>query len=137
MSKNFGLYGFLLVAGIALLGYAVSMMQTTNRLSEGGIKTTATLVEIKKTTDSNGMDMFQPVFEFKDSANQTIQYAYDQMSSPPKWAVGHQMGLVYNPKNKAEVKLDKGWDLVGMPTILFLLGLGLALFALRQFLFGK
>jgi hypothetical protein len=110
------------------------MMELTNRLSEAGVKTMATLVEIKKTTDINGMDMFQPIFEFADSSNQTIRYNYEQMSSAPTWAVGQKIAVVYNPKNTAEVKLDKGIDLIGIPTVLFLLGLFLVIIALRHFL---
>jgi hypothetical protein len=134
MNKNLMLYGFLLICGIGLLAYAVKMMQLTNRLAEGGVKTTATLVEIKKTTDINGMDMFQPIFEFADASNQTIRYNYEQLSSPPSWAVGQKIPVVYNPKNTAEVKLDKGFDLIGMPTLLFLLGLALVILGLRHFL---
>jgi Protein of unknown function (DUF3592) len=128
------LYGFFLICGIGLLAYAVKMMELTNRLSEAGVKTMATLVEIKKTTDINGMDMFQPIFEFADSSNQTIRYNYEQMSSAPTWAVGQKIAVVYNPKNTAEVKLDKGIDLIGIPTVLFLLGLFLVIIALRHFL---
>ncbi len=134
MNKNLMLYGILLACGIGLIAYAVQMMQVTNRLAEGGVKTMATLVEIKKTTDINGMDMFQPIFEFADSSNQTIRYNYEQISSPPTWAVGQKIPVVYNPKNTAEVKLDKGLDLIGVPTILFLLGLVLVLLGLRHFL---
>jgi hypothetical protein len=133
MNKNFTLYGILLAFGIGLIAYAVQMMQLTNRLSETGVKTMATLVEIKKTTDINGMDMFQPIFEFADSSNQTVRHNYDQMSSPPTWAVGQKIPVVYNPKNTAEVKLDKGLDLVGVPTLIFLLGLFLVILALRHF----
>jgi Protein of unknown function (DUF3592) len=136
MNKNVLLYGFFLVCGVALLLYAVKMMQLTNSLSESGVKTTATLVEIKKTTDINGMDLFQPIFEFSDASNQVVRYNYDQISSPPTWAVGHKMAVVYNPKNTAEVKLDKGFDLVGIPTILFLFGLVLVILALRHFFIG-
>jgi Protein of unknown function (DUF3592) len=133
MNKNFTLYGILLAFGIGLIAYAVQMMQLTNRLSESGVKTMATLVEIKKTTDINGMDLFQPIFEFADASNQTVRHHYDQMSSPPTWAVGQKISVVYNPKNTAEVKLDKGLDLVGIPTLIFLLGLVLVILALRHF----
>jgi hypothetical protein len=134
MNKNLMLYGLLLLCGIGLIAYAVQMMQVTNRLAESGVKTMATLVEIKKTTDINGMDLFQPIFEFADSSNQTVRHNYDQLSSPPIWAVGQKIPVVYNPKNTAEVKLDKGFDLIGMPTVIFLLGLVLVIFALRHFL---
>jgi hypothetical protein len=133
MNKNLMLYGFLLACGIGLIAYAVQMMQVTNRLAESGVKTMATLVEIKKTTDINGMDLFQPIFEFADTSNQTVRHNYDQMSSPPTWAVGQKIPVVYNPKNTAEVKLDKGFDLIGMPTVIFLLGLVLVILALRHF----
>ncbi|MEN9611457.1 MAG: hypothetical protein RLZZ628_2271 [Bacteroidota bacterium] len=133
MNKNVFLYGFFLVCGVALLLYAVKKMQTSNELSASGVKTMATLVEIKKTTDINGMDLFQPVFEFSDASNKTVRYNYEQMSNPPTWAVGQKMAVVYNPKNTAEVQLDKGWDLVGTPTLFFLLGLFLVIIALRHF----
>jgi hypothetical protein len=133
MNKNL-IFGLLLICGIGLIAYAVKMMQVTNRLSEGGVKTTATLIEIKKTTDINGMDLFQPIFEFADTSNQTVRYNYDQMSSPPTWAIGQKVPVVYNPKNTAEVKLDKGFDLIGLPTILFLLGLVLVILGLRHLL---
>ena len=134
MNRNLIFYGILLIFGIGLIGYAVQMMQVTNRLAEGGVKTTATLVEIKKTTDINGMDMYQPIFEFADTSNQMIRHHYDQMSSPPTWAVGQKIPVVYNPRNTAEVKLDKGFDLIGMPTLLFLLGLVLVILGLKHFL---
>jgi hypothetical protein len=133
---NKGLYLFLLLCGIGLLVYAVQQMQTVNYLVENGVKTTATLVEIKKTTDINGMDMFQPIFEFQDGANQTVRFPYEQMSAQPQWAVGQKLTLVYNPKNTAQAALEKGWDLGGTQMILLALGLILSIFGFKKLIMG-
>ena len=64
---------------------------------------------------------YSPVFQFKTTDGRTIEVEDSQASTPPRFHVGEQVDVLYNPQNPSRARLGKNLFF----TPLFLGGIGL------------
>ncbi|WP_422858083.1 DUF3592 domain-containing protein [Flagellimonas sp. S174] len=115
MSKNKSsmwilLYSFFFALGCFLMYSAYLQYQKTELLLEKGIRTTATVTQLLRTSSSDS-NTYAPVFEFKDRQKNTHSYTSKISSSPPAYDVGEKVKIVYSPKDKQNVKTISFWGL--------------------------
>ena len=115
MSKNKSsmwilLYSFFFALGCFLLYSAYTQYQKTELLLEKGIRTTAIVKELLVSSSSDGTT-YAPVFEFKDRQRNIHSYTSKIYSSPPAYDIGEKVKIVYNPRDKQNVKTISFWGL--------------------------
>ncbi len=111
------LYGALLFIGLGLSYLAKKQYIKSKDHINSGVKTTAKVIKmIVETGESN--NMYKPVFEYFDKSNKVYTYTSSVSSYPPQYKIGDKIQVIYNPKNKEEVRKISYWGLYGAVIIL-------------------
>ena len=114
---NYLYWGLFLIGG-TLLYFAFRAYSNTVSLMQEGIKTTATVIEMIPVSSSDGGPTYKPVFEFNERGNTVRRYTSSVSSSPPAYKVGQKVKIVYDPKDKDDVKTISFWGLYRWSVIL-------------------
>jgi Protein of unknown function (DUF3592) len=90
------------------------------------IRTSGTVVEMRKQTDNNGNIFYAPTFRFQDSAGvqHTISSAVGE--SPPAYHVGDKVSVLYIGSDPQAARIDSFWQIWALP-ILAAIGSGIFL----------
>nr|WP_297913970.1 DUF3592 domain-containing protein [uncultured Allomuricauda sp.] len=115
MSKNKSsmwilLYGFFFALGCVLMYLAYQQQQKTELLLEKGVRTTARVTEYLTSSGKDGTT-YAPILEFQDRQKNKHTYTSPIYSRPPAYDIGEKVKIVYNPKNKSQVKTISFWGL--------------------------
>lgn len=114
----YNLYGLFAFTGLILIGFAVWQYQQTKELLQDGVKTTATVVELLESTDSDGDVTYKPVFSFQDRNYNERTYISLVSSRPPVYQINQKVKLVYDPNDDTEIKIIGFWGLYRATIIL-------------------
>lgn len=129
----------LLLIGVVLLGIAVYMGYNKYTFIENAVKTKATVISYRTTTDKetrkNGSKRttktttyYYPTFEFKDNQNRITQVESNvgEGNSKP-YSIGSQVEILYSKENPQDAKINSfinQWlftTIVGGLSLLFLM----------------
>ncbi len=96
----------LVTSALVFGGVAAYLFMEQRNLEQNGIETTAIIVEMIRTRDSEGDDTYTPVFEFRTRNGRGYQVKSGFSSSPPEYTVGDRVTIIYLPDSpeKAEIK---------------------------------
>lgn len=114
------LYGGLFFLGLVLAYFSAQQYQKTKTLLMEGIRTTAVVRDLLTNYDSDG-NTYTPVFEFKDRSNTLQTYKSPVSSSPPAYAVGDKVKIIYDRKDSSNVKTVTFWGLYRFSVILMMI----------------
>ena len=114
------LYAFILLVGLILLYFAWKKFKQSTHLLDHGIRTTATVIQNKRHSDSDGV-IYTPVFEFTDRNGQSVYFEGEISSNPPTYKVGQVQKIVYDPENENKAKTITFWGLYRWVILLFAL----------------
>lgn len=88
------------------------------------VRTKGTVVKLIGRTDSHGETSYTPVFQFTAKDGQTYITATDFASSPPLYAVGQTIPVLYEPGKPRTATLDSFWTLWLFSLVFFVFGVG-------------
>ena len=148
VARVFGFWGRLFVATQCLVGpmlLAISLIWAlyTESFLHRSVATTGTIVRNvlvqERRADDSVTSTYAPVFSFSANDGRTYTVTSSSSSSPPEFAVGQQVRVLYVPDNPATAKIDSVLQLWMMPMVLVFLGIicslvgyGLLLFLRRR-----
>jgi hypothetical protein len=89
---------------LAAAGF-VSLIETRVFLSKA-IRTTATVVELRK--ESGGG--FRAIFQYEDTNGQTFTKASPSTANPPLRQIGDTAGLAYKPSTPSRARIVDSWQ---------------------------
>lgn len=109
---------FIFFSGGAFLAYlAYQQYQKTELLLDKGIRTKATVTQLVPYRSDDGTT-YAPVFEFKDTQQRVHSFESSIKSSPAPYKVGEKVKVVYDNKDKTNVKTISFWGLYRWSVIL-------------------
>lgn len=114
------LYWGSIIVGSILVIFGIKMYNDTQKLLLEGVKTTATVVDlIKESNSDDDGEQYTPVFEFLDRKNNVRKFRSEVSSNPPTHGLGKVVKIIYHPKNIDEVKILSYWGLYRWTIVLF------------------
>lgn len=118
---------FLLV-GIVLLTKAVRHAQRTRAFLTSARESTGEVIALEETPPQQpGADQdetYRPVVVFTAENGQRVRFESMASSNPPRYSVGDQVPVLYDPERPSDARIRSFHDLWFMPALLG--GLGLA-----------
>jgi hypothetical protein len=132
-------YKLVLVFGVVFLVAAVYFFQKSLDFIQSGTKTVATVIELRKTTDSDGKWMYQPIFRFQTLEREEMIFEHSTSSSSPSFEVGEKVDIVYDPSDPGKAKLLTyfgafSWTIILLCIALPLIVIGGGYFYTQQYL---
>ncbi|MGZ5245216.1 MAG: DUF3592 domain-containing protein [Bacteroidia bacterium] len=100
------LYAVFFVAGLLLLVFVIHKYLENKKLIRNGIRTTGKVIGLKKEKDSDGDEMFRPVYEFFTNTNQRIVFESDYSLSFKIRKIGDEVRIIYDWQNPKNAKVD-------------------------------
>ena len=110
-------YGLLFLLGTFIAYSALVQYQKTQRLLVYGIRTTAKVIDLLVSHSEDGIT-YKPVFEYTDRTRTVKTFESQVSSSPAPYAIGDTVKIIYNPKEKDDVKTVSFWGLFRWSVIL-------------------
>ena len=110
-------YGLLFLLGTFIAYSAFVQYQKTQRLLVYGIRTTAKVIDLLVSHNDDGIT-YKPVFEYTDRTRTVKTFESQVSSSPAPYAIGDTVKIIYNPKEKDDVKTVSFWGLFRWSVIL-------------------
>jgi len=127
-------YGVMLIIALIMIYFAYNSYTISQSLQANGIKSIAKVIELIRSSDSDGSSTYTPVFEYKRGT--TTQIFKSSFSSyPPTYDVGDKVNVIYNPREIDEVKIVSYWGLYRMSIILLAIASPLLIIAGGYFLY--
>jgi len=77
---------------------------STSQLIENGVTTTGTVIAMKEKKGRVGY-VYRPVVSFQTVDNRTIRLTSSGASYPPKYRVGEQVEVIYDPQEPENAKI--------------------------------
>lgn len=127
-----------LVGGALLLVSALMSYQSSKQFVEEALSTTGVVVDLLENRGEEGMT-YIPVVAFVDKDDRPVSFSSSIASSPPAYAIGEKVGVLYLPGQPEDARIDDlagRWGLsiallvFGLP--LFSVGLIMVLLARRK-----
>jgi len=115
------LYLVLLSIGLVLLYYSYTFYMKTSNLIGNGVITTAIVSGLAGVPVDKGTGIEKPYFTFTDRNNKKHTFTHGITSSPPTFKIGEKVEIIYNKKNKEDVKLVSFWGLYRWSVILLMI----------------
>lgn len=82
-----------------------------------------TVIEMVYSRNSDGDGGFSPVYQFKTLDGQNIVIHDSLSSNPPRFQVGQEVKVLYDPGNPQKARLNKWMNLYFVPVLLAGIGL--------------
>jgi len=114
--------GLLLVA-LAFAIYTAHFIRSS-AIAEGKVLSLREVVSHSDDADQHESITYAPVFTFKAADGASYTVSPDMGSSPPGFAVGETVRVLYSPLNPAGARIDTFAQLWLMPMIFGILGVG-------------
>jgi hypothetical protein len=122
------------LVGVLLLVIGIILGINTRMFAARAEQVKGTVDHNKFRHDSEGGG-YAPVFQFKTTSGESIQFAGLVYSNPPQFHAGQEVDILYDPKNPKRARINKGTGLYFVP--LLLVGIGLLFFGIGAvMLFG-
>jgi hypothetical protein len=125
---------FLAIGFVLLVLGAVTLVRTLQFVS-GAEHATGTVVELSRSSDSEGTVTFHPVVRFTTAEGRTVEFVSSTGSSPPDHSAGDRVEVLYDPDDPQDARLTGFFDLWLLPLVFGVMGLGFsaaALFVIRS-----
>jgi hypothetical protein len=106
--------------GIAYLGWNVRA-RTLDFIADSS-RAAGSVVEMQTRQDSDGDTLFYPVVEFTTAEGETIEFRSSTGSNPPRFEVGEEVEVLYDPLLPENARVSSFVDLWLFPTILLAFG---------------
>lgn len=116
-------YTITLIVGAILFIAASKFLKDRLAFLKSGERTVATVIELERSSSSDGGYTYKPIFKFSTHKKEEVVYTGYFSSSPAGWNVGEEAGVVYNADNPEEVKVLTYFGTFGLPLILFCISL--------------
>mgnify|MGYP000745564608 CR=1 FL=1 len=114
------LYTILFLIGSVLAYFSFVQYQKTKNLLVTGVKTTATVIELVESSGDGGPS-FSPVFEFTDKTQIKRTFKSGISSRPAAYELGEKVKIIYDGKDKDDVRTISFWGLYRASVILFMI----------------
>lgn len=110
-------YNIALLVGIGLLITSIIIIRKRLAFIQECEKTTGTVIDIKKETDSDGTT-YRPIFKFKTKNNRDIFLEYPFSSNPSSYSVGDEATIAYDRFDPAKAKVCNYFGMFGLAAVL-------------------
>jgi len=130
------------VAGLAICTLAASLLIETLHFRTNALSTAGIVTQLQQSTTGrpgNSSTDYATVVEFYDRSHRLHTYTSSTGSSPPSYAVGQRVSIMYDPANPSSARIDNFGDMwlssvllgsLGLPIVT--VGSGLVLVAWRR-----
>lgn len=120
------------LVGLLLLVFSVVIYFMQRKFLDGARKAKGKIVDSKRSTGSDGDDMYAPVVEFTDPAGQTVRFTHS-VSTSSEPTLGEEVPVVFRPENPQEASIRSFFGIWGSAFILGMMalvffGVGVSLF---------
>ena len=112
-------YTITLIIGIILFIAASKFLKDRLAFLKNGERTVATVIDMERSSSSDGGYTYKPIFKFSTHKKEEIIYTGYFATSPPAWEVGEEAAVVYTADNPNEIKVLTYFGTFGLPIILF------------------
>lgn len=130
LKLSFRIIGALiLLSAIPPLGIGIWTYSNTKSFLDDAESTTGEVIELVERRGSEGGSVFAPKVRFQDQAGENYEVTSSSASSPPKYHVGEEIEILYNPERPQEFRTTDWFSLWGGPVLGFGLAGGAVLFA--------
>lgn len=116
-------YGITFTVGIILFGIGLKFLNDRLSFLKKGEKASATVIELERSTDSDGGWVYKPVFKFSTRSKREVIYRGYFSSSPAGWRIGDVANVVYDVDDPDEVKVLTYFGTFGLPVVLLAVSL--------------
>lgn len=129
---------FLVVGLVLFLIGLLWLMYRVNYIKNETV-TRAVVGKILQETDSEGSQVYVPVFTYRNTQNKLMVYQGGATQDPARWYVGDTVKIVYNKSTPVTVKLITFYEVFFVPITLMALGtasiiVGVAAYFANRFL---
>jgi hypothetical protein len=116
--------------GLVLLVACPATFVHTQRFIAGAERTTGTVIDLSRQTDSDGTVTFNPIVRFTTADGRTVQFVSSSSSSSPP-DLGDTVDVLYDPDDPRGAQLSGFFDLWLFPLVFG--GVGIAFTAVGLF----
>lgn len=116
-------YGMAFIVGIILFAVGVKFLNDRLSFLKKGERAFATVIELERSTDSDGGYVYKPIFRFSTPNKKEVIYRGYFSSSPAGWRIGDVANVVYSVDNPDEVKVLTYFGTFGIPVVLLAVSL--------------
>lgn len=111
--------------GLGLLATAARILRRTGAFLRRAVSTTGEVVSLETVppTDSQELPTYRPTVAFTIAPNQHVRFESIAHSSPPAYAVGARVPVLYDPERPQDARIASFTGLWLLPSILGTLGL--------------
>jgi Protein of unknown function (DUF3592) len=111
-----------LALGVVLLVGGAIFFVHTKRFVAGAERTTGTVIDLSRKTDSEGEVAYYPVVRFTTAEGRTVEFVSSSGSSPASKSEGDRVEVLYDPDDPRDAKLSGFFDLWLFPLAFGALG---------------
>lgn len=108
--------------GAALSIVAVILMFRTRGFTQRAQTATGTVTEMVYSRSSEGGGGYAPRYQFTTAHGQLIEKKDNLSTNPPRFQVGQQIEVLYEPDRPQKARINKGLNLYFVPALLGGLG---------------
>jgi Protein of unknown function (DUF3592) len=113
-----------LPAAIIILALGAGMIWLSPKMrpnTDGFVTAPGQVAELVASTRNNSNALY-PVVTFRDEGGQEQRFRSSSGSNPPRYQVGQQLEVLYNPARPQEAYINSDWDINGGAIILGWMG---------------
>ena len=107
---------FSLLGGLFVLIAVFLYIRTKNFLGKAQ-EVKGTVIQMVYSEDSEGGGGYAPIYQFKTLEGQDIEIQDGLSSNPPRFKVGQEVKVLYDPENPRKARLNKWLNLYFVPVI--------------------
>jgi hypothetical protein len=98
-------FGLLLVGSLLLVG-AYFLYRRTARFRQRAVSTEGVVTDFKTGTDDDGDSVYYPIFQYRAPSGQEYTICSNTGTNPPGFKKGQSVGVLYDPDQPTEARLD-------------------------------
>jgi hypothetical protein len=107
---------FSLLGGFFLLTGVFLYIRTKNFIGKAQ-EVKGTVIQMVYSEDSEGGGGYAPIYQFKTLEGQDIEIQDGLSSNPPRFKVGQDVKVLYDPENPRNARLNKWLNLYFLPIL--------------------
>lgn len=98
--------GIFMAVGLVFMAVGGIFFVKNQALADGGAHAPGTVIEMARSTDSDGDVTYRPVVEFFDADGTRHEFASSFSSNPPSYSRGQKVEVVYDPEAPVRAMID-------------------------------
>jgi len=122
-AQKFGSFIFMLIGGVFAVIGTIFMYQSV-QLAVNGIKTAGEVLEVVRSTDSDGDTTYKPVVRFQTETGETTTFTSKVSSSSFNYSVGRSVNVLYPAADPDSAAIDSAFTMWAFPGIFMAFGYG-------------